>query len=379
MSNNSPDQNLLRLSLARIQGIKRETIYDYIKASSSLRIAYRNMVETVQRQQSDGRAQKVILPKAHLIEQELQMITSSGAHIIGIDMESYPWMLKEIFNPPIALTVKGNIDILRRNIVAIVGTRRSSIVSDKLAYNIAKELSDLGFTIASGLATGIDTAAHKGAINNTIAIIGTGINHVYPKSNTQLSEQIINNGGIVISEFPLNTNAAPEHFPQRNRIIAGIGYGVLVIEAKDKSGSLITARYALEYNREIYAIPGFPTDLRYAGNNSLIKNNAAKMVESSRDIYEDLKERIKQTTKVKENNIISENSIDNSPSSKDITANRKHILQALSSTPVSADDIANALNIHISVTRIALLELEIEEIIARDNNGNFFLVTQQDG
>jgi len=241
----------------------------------------------------------------------------------------YPESLKNITRPPSELYVDGNIIPEDKDAIAIVGTRRPTTYGIRQAEHIAYELALRGITIISGMARGIDTKAHEGALRakgRTIAILGSGLNKIYPPENKRLSEKIAKNGAL-ISEFPLDTPPYRSNFPRRNRIISGMSKGVLVVEAAQKSGSLITANFALEEGREVFAIPGCVTSPQSAGTNALIKEGA-KLVERTDDILEELgmfgnKEDMKNkgslisdeekkvfdilTTKPKEINEISEN------------------------------------------------------------------------
>lgn len=213
-----------------------------------------------------------------------RIIEITGNHeIIKItkDSLSYPNLLKEINGKPKELYVLGNLELLRRKCMAIVGCRECSSygaeVSQKLAYNLAKQ----NIVIVSGLAKGIDTYAHQGALEGkgkTIAVVAHGLDMIYPKENRELAKQIILNDGAIISEFPIGTKTAKENFPMRNRIISGISTGTIVVEAKEKSGSLITANFALEQGRELYAVPGNIISENSRGTNELIKNGAEPII-----------------------------------------------------------------------------------------------------
>ncbi len=195
------------------------------------------------------------LKKTDALAKELERIHSENITVIDIFDESYPKILKEISNPPIVLYVKGNISILNDFLFSIVGTRIPTLYGIEMAESFAAKLASLGITIISGLARGIDTAAHKGALKTgkTLAILGSGILNVYPKENKRLSDEITEKGAIV-SEFPLHEPPLKENFPRRNRIVSGLSRGVLVIEAAERSGALITAHYALEQSREVQFI-----------------------------------------------------------------------------------------------------------------------------
>lgn len=209
--------------------------------------------------------------------------------IITFDDPCYPSQLKEIPDPPPVLFVRGNAELLSRPQIAIVGSRNPSSLGLETAFNFAKSLSHCGFVITSGLALGIDAASHEGALNAhgfTIAVAGTGLDRIYPARHKELATRIVNSGAI-ISEFPPGTTAKANHFPRRNRIISGLCQGLLVVEAARESGSLITARMALEQNREVFAIPGSIHNPLARGCNALIREGA-KLVENCQDILEEL-------------------------------------------------------------------------------------------
>jgi DNA processing protein len=210
-------------------------------------------------------------------------------HVLQADDERFPQLLGQISNPPLLLYVDGNVDILHLPALAIVGSRNPSKGGERNAYEFAQHLASVGFTIVSGLAQGIDTAAHRGALaagGRTIAFLGHGVDRVYPASNKALAEEIAATGALV-SEFPLGTHPQRELFPQRNRLISGLSLGTLVVEAARRSGSLITARLAGEQGREVFALPGSIHNPLARGCHQLIRQGA-KLVETSEDIVAEL-------------------------------------------------------------------------------------------
>lgn len=224
--------------------------------------------------------------------QEVERVRAMGADILLLDDGVYPALLREIFDPPITLYVKGEwADCLEQPCVAVVGSRRSSTYGQNAAVMLARELATRGVTIISGLARGIDAAAHKGALEaggRTVAVMGTGLDEVYPRDHRRLAEEILEKGGALVSEFPLETPPAPQNFPYRNRVISGLSLGVLLVEAAENSGSLITARLALEQSREVFAVPGNITSRNSFGTNYLIKGAGAKLVQQWQDIASEL-------------------------------------------------------------------------------------------
>ena len=212
------------------------------------------------------------------------------SEIIAFDDPAYPNLLKQIYDPPLVIFVQGNKGLLNQNQLAIVGSRSASISGRETAFEIAQQLVEVGLVVTSGLAIGIDAAAHKGALTasaSTIAVVATGLDKVYPARHRALAKQIIENEGAIISEFLPGTSPKPGHFPQRNRHISGLSAGVLVVEAALQSGSLITARCALEQNRDVFSIPSGIGNPQAKGCHWLIKQGA-KLVEETADIIEEL-------------------------------------------------------------------------------------------
>ena len=221
---------------------------------------------------------------------ELANSQATNCRLLTWDEPEYPARLREIYDPPPLLYVKGNAELLNRHMVSIVGARRPTPYGNQMAERLARDLAARGLVITSGLARGIDANAHRGALaavgGATIGVLGCGIDVVYPKENKKIFEEIEQRGAI-ISEFPLGTFPAPQNFPIRNRIIAGMGHGVVVVEGAQYSGSLITARLAMEFGREVFGVPGNATQPSSFGPNQLIKQGA-KLVMGWEDVIEEL-------------------------------------------------------------------------------------------
>jgi len=225
-------------------------------------------------------------------DQELEKLKKENIQVVTIGDENYPRLLKEIWNPPALLYFRGVLEKDEKFSVAVVGTRKISNYGKQITPEITRELSANEITIVSGMALGVDTIAHETALEaggKTIAVLGSGIDtaSLYPTQNRYLSSKIIASGGTVVSEYPIGTVAMPQYFPHRNRIISGLSLGTLVVEAAEESGALITARYALEQNREVFAVPGSIYNPVSVGPNNLIKMGA-KTVTSANDILETL-------------------------------------------------------------------------------------------
>ena len=215
-----------------------------------------------------------------------------GADVLVLDDGVYPPLLREIADPPITLYVRGEWEAcLDAPCVGIVGSRRCSTYGQNVALMLGRDLASRGVTIVSGLARGIDAAAHRGALEaggRTVAVLGTGIDEVYPRDHRKLAAEILERGGALVSQFPLGTPPVAENFPYRNRIISGLSLGVVLVEAAENSGSLITARLAMEQNREVFAVPGNVTSRNSFGTNYLIKGAGAKLVQHWQDIAAEL-------------------------------------------------------------------------------------------
>lgn len=208
--------------------------------------------------------------------------------IISIEDKQYPNILKEIYDPPICLYIRGNKEILNNKSISIVGCRKATDYGRKVARDFAYNISKQDINIISGLAIGIDSEAHLGAVEankKTVAILGNGLDTIYPKENINLSQKILDSGGTIISEYPLGTKPKKENFPARNRIISGMSSGLLVVEAKEKSGTLITVDFALEQGRDVFVVPGNIVSENSVGTNDLIRQGA-KLVTDWRECME---------------------------------------------------------------------------------------------
>lgn len=279
----------------------------------------------------------------------------------------YPPLLKEIHNPPFIIYAKGNIDLLLETTfsLAVVGSRKYTSYGQKIAYAISKECAQNNIIIVSGLALGIDAIAHRGALDGkgkTIAVLGNSLDlkSIAPRTNFELAQEIIDSNGCLISEYPPITPASPITFPARNRIMAGISKATLVIEAALSSGSLITSSYALEYNRDIYAVPGQINSIQSEGTNKLIQNGA-KLITSAKDIMEEFS---------------INNSFDNKLSEKYVPADKKEeiILSVLSYEPLYIDIIAKLTKLETSAINSSLSILEIKGIIKNVGGQNYIKI-----
>lgn len=282
---------------------------------------------------------------------------------ITIKDESYPELLKKIQNPPKQLYVLGNEDILNEKSVAIIGSRVCTPEGAKIAEDFAKELSKNGICIVSGMAQGIDTAAHVGALKTggkTIAVLGGGFNHIFPKENEKLFESIIENGGAVVCEYNENTKPEARRFVQRNRIVSGLSIGVLIVEAKHRSGTSITASFAKSQGKVIFCIPHSLNQKEGIGTNRQIKNGA-KLVTSPEEIIKELNIKVGErvTCKEKQIEII------------DISEEYKPVYKYIGNTPINIDEICKKTKLEISKVNYILTMLELEGYIEQLPGKNF--------
>src|ERR1022692_2597713 len=228
-------------------------------------------------------------------EDEAKRVSEAGGFFLTREDEAYPERLLEIYDPPAVLWIRGDATVLARPGIAVVGTRQPSPYGLGMAEMLSRDLANRRLTILSGMARGVDSAGHKGALDaggKTVAVWGTGIDVVYPKENKKLAERIVESGGAIVSEFPLGTFPAPQNFPLRNRILSGMSVGVLVVEGGEYSGTRITARCAMEQNREVFAVPGNVTNKSAWGPNTLIKQGA-KLTATWEDIWEEMPSQIR--------------------------------------------------------------------------------------
>ena len=301
---------------------------------------------------------------------ELDRVRALGGDIILLDDGVYPAMLRETADPPITLYVKGAWDeCLDQPCIAMVGSRRASTYGQNTALMLARELAERGVTIISGLARGIDAAAHRGALEaggRTVAVMGTGIDMVYPREHTKLVNQILENRGAVVSEFPLRTPPGPQNFPYRNRVISGLSLGVVVVEAAENSGSLITARLAMEQNREVFAVPGNITSRNSFGTNYLIKGAGAKLVQAWQDIASelpsDIAARLLPPPPLRKDDVSLIEQLELVPGN--LTATEHSVWKKLSvDEPAHIDALAESTGFSLPELTAALLSLEMRELI----------------
>lgn len=296
-------------------------------------------------------------PSEEAVKKEITLVEKAGAKILTLRDETYPSRLRNIYDPPPLLYLKGELKREDEFSIAIVGSRKTTPYGRWITERISQALARNGLTIVSGMARGVDSVAHWGAISGggrTIAVLGSGVDVIYPRENRNLYTRIVEQGA-VLSEFPMGSPPEGGHFPKRNRIISGLSLGVVVVEAGPESGSLITANYALEQGREVFAIPGNVGAGGSRGTNRLIKEGA-KLVESSEDILEEiLPQWQREKEKVEEIR----------PKGPDLTAEERILYEMLSETPLHIDEIIRESRLDPGSVSSLLLTLELKGLITQ--------------
>jgi DNA processing protein len=356
----SAEEKLCWLRLIRSENVGPITFFQLLNQFGNANTALQALPDLARR---GGRKKPIdIYPKSSA-ELEMESVTTFGGSLIAACEPDYPAGLSMIADPPPIISIRGYKHLLNQDAFGIVGARNASAAAVRMTYNISRELSERKLIIVSGLARGIDTAAHKAALSGgTIAVIGGGIEYPYPRENAGLQDQIYEQG-CVIAEQPYGTIPQARHFPRRNRIISGISLGVLIAEASPRSGSLITARLALEQGREIFAFPGSPLDPRAKGTNNLIRNGAT-LVEGAEDILEVLKYVRLQP--------LGEPDVPIRPPGLPILADeqeanmaRPQLISLLSPAPIEIDELIRQTDWHPATVLTILLELELAGRIER--------------
>ncbi|MCH7492066.1 DNA-protecting protein DprA [Patescibacteria group bacterium] len=295
---------------------------------------------------------------------ELEKSLQHDINTITIKDESYPSLLKEIYDPPPLLYIKGSVPSDEDVTLAVVGTRKTTQYGRQITPELVSQFSQAGLTIISGLALGIDALAHQSAIKSggkTIAVLACGLDIIYPVTNDYIGKSIINTGGSLISEYPPGTLPLKQHFPVRNRIISGLSQGVVIIEGNEDSGSLITARCALEQNRDVFAVPGNITSVTSRGPHKLLKLGA-KLITSANDVLIELN--IDQIKKISQNKKIIHQSKE-----------EKKLLSILSSDPLHIDELTQKSKLNISIINSTLTKMEMRGLV-RNLGGMYYILTR---
>jgi len=349
----TPSQRVAWLRLIRTDNVGPQTFRQLVNREGSAQAALEALPNLLKRVGTPAR-----IPSVVEAEDEIAATEKLGGRFVGSGEPDYPPLLRYISGAPPLLTIAGGENLELWRSVAIVGARNASTAGQKFAQMLAADLGDAGYTVVSGLARGIDAAAHRASLRTgTVAVLAGGLDRIYPDENIPLAQQIVQNGGAVLTEMPLGWEPRARDFPRRNRLVSGLSLGTVVVEAAKRSGSLITARLALEQNREVFAVPGSPLDPRAEGGNALIQQGA-KLITGAADIIETLREADPSRTSLLEPDWLPDGEIDDSaPPSHD---ERSRLIEALSITPVPVDDVIRSTGIGIGRVQTLLLELDLE-------------------
>jgi DNA processing protein len=317
-----------------------------------------------------GAARSGKIPSAADAEREIALAAAMGVRLVGLNEPAYPGRLRMIDDAPPLLAVRGVVAVLGRPMVAVVGSRNASAAGLKFSGQISRGLGDAGFVIASGLARGIDGAAHRASLaTGTVAVMAGGQARLYPPEHVELAGTICD-GGAVVTEMPHEWQARAQDFPRRNRIISGLSLGVVVVEAAARSGTLITARFAGEQGREVFAVPGSPLDPRAEGTNNLLKQGATLVTEA-----DDVIEALRPIMGISHGPLSAEEPECEPPSAADPGAEqRTRIVALLGPTPVAIDDLVRLSQSPPSVVRVVMLELELAGRLERHGGSKVSLV-----
>lgn len=347
------------IRLIRSENVGVKTFFDLVKVFGNATEAIKHVQEMSLK---GGRKKPMNLFSTEQAQAEIYRANKVGARIIPYNSDLYPKILKYIPDPPVILNAIGDVELLNSTCISIVGARNCSISGMQFAAKLSKDLSETGITIVSGFARGIDTSAHKAA-HKTIAVLAGGVDYIYPQENKDLYFDLAKNG-CIIAELPAGSAPSSQHFPQRNRIIAGLSLATIIIESSIKSGSLITAQFALDQGREVFAVPGFPSDPRYKGNNYLLKQGAL-IVESAIDILNNLPNLELKTV----DSLAEAPGDDYDNRSKSIVSisdeMRKTILSLLSNVPSDIESLSYSSQIPINMVCVIIVELELANKIHR--------------
>jgi len=350
------NQRLAWLRLIRSDNIGPVTFRELINQFGTAEQALEALPELLAR--SGGRRKNLQIASRDSIEREIDIANRHGARFIGLGEPDYPAALKMADGPPPMIAVKGPGECLLRHSLSIVGSRNSSLSGAKITRQIARDIGEAGFVISSGLARGIDTAAHDASlVSGTIAVFAGGLDVTYPPENAALQDKIIDHGGATISEMPFGWQPRAQDFPRRNRIVAGLSLGLVVVEAAHRSGSLISARLANEMGRLVFAVPGSPLDPRCAGANKLLKQGAILTTDAA-DIIEALMP-LTRTIGEQAPYSLEEHENENAPTAPADESDRARIMSAMGPTPCEIDEIIRFTGLPAPVVQLVLLELDL--------------------
>ena len=365
------------LGLTKLEGLGVRGAHRLVEHFGSPQAAYMASLTELESCGIPARVAQLIFAQAGLKEaaRDLEASAKAACQVVAYSSDDYPPRLKQIPDPPLVLYVRGDVKVLSRHALAIVGTRRPTAYGGQVAQRLARDLAQRQLVIVSGLARGIDSAAHRGALEaagKTVAVLGSGIDVIYPRENKRLAEQVAECGAL-ISEFPPGTSPAPENFPIRNRTISGLALGVVVVEAAEYSGSLITARLALDQNREVFAVPGNITSAQSFGPNHLIKQGA-KLVDEWMDVVEEFPAEIRMQLlpPVEASDEAAAKPQTGSLFEQSLTPDQKAVFDVLrADQPLFVDAILTSASLPQPRVMTALLELEMAGVIRQLPGKNF--------
>lgn len=364
----SPSERRAWLRLARTQNVGPVTFFALVARFGSASAALRELPRLARR----GGALGIRIPSDEDVDRELESLDRIGARLLAACERDFPPGLAALTAPPPLISVLGQQEILARDVIAIVGARNSSALGRKFATELATGLGHAGLTVASGMARGIDTAAHEGSLaSGTVAILAGGVDDIYPPENTELYARIVECGAI-ISEMPVGQKPQAKHFPRRNRIISGLARGVIVVEAAEGSGSLITANFALEQGREVFAVPGSPLDPRARGTNRLLREGAI-LTESTDDVLDALRPILGHAFREPTDAPFG-GEADPRIDDADETL-RGQLIGLLGPSPVSVDELVRQSGARTSAVISILLELELAGRLNRESGNRVAMIT----
>jgi len=360
-------QRLAWLRLLRSENVGPATFRELINRFGSAEAALEMLPELAAR---GGARKRIVVASSEDAEREIALAARFGAEFIAVGEPAYPPLMRRMDQPPPLIAVKGRLDIAQRPTIAIVGARNASLAGIKMAQTLARELGEAGYAVASGLARGIDAAAHKASLNNgTIAVLAGGLDRPYPPENDALYAEIAQKG-VVLSEMPFGWSPRARDFPRRNRIVAGLSYGLIVVEAAHRSGSLISARLAADMGRLVFAVPGPPLDPRAAGTNQLLKQGVTLVTETA-DVLTEIAPLIGAPLpgieRLEEPEIYTA-----APPPSD--SDRDRIIEALGPAPVGVDELIRHTGLHPAQVFTVLLELDLAGRLERHSGGTVSLV-----
>lgn len=355
----SPEQRVDWLRLIRTENVGPATFRRLLNRFGSAAAALESLPHLSRR---GGRSVPLEPPSRTAIEDEIATVAQYGARIVATGEADYPALLRYISGAPPMLTVKGGTNLDWNRTVGIVGARNASAAGQRMTKLVAGDLGDAGYVVVSGLARGIDAAAHKATLaSGTVAVMAGGLDRLYPEENRGLADSIVEHGGALITEMPLGWEPRARDFPRRNRLVSGVSLGIVVVEAAKRSGSLITARLALEQNREVFAVPGSPLDPRAEGANSLIRDGAT-LITGAADIIESLTTADPTRASLFEDRDEPDFAVDPTEGGADDEPSedeRTRLTEALSVTPVAVDELIQQTGLPAQTVQTMLMEFDL--------------------